>query len=221
MLVCHNEIGWLAVFYKTFAATPSSSFFFPKDVSSQQGFSKDCWRIISCRSIITIPHISFHYISLQYVSLQSYPINTYHVSIQYVSIQYLSVQCVSIQYVSSSFVSIQYVSVQYACTTRNGNECEYKTHPCIVFICRNGNECDYTKHILAYDCINRNGNEYQIIACHVISWLLGRNRRAGSAGYCSERAFPDFGMHAAIARRAVSFCWMNPLAGFGVDRTKL
>ena len=27
--------------------------------------------------------------------------------------------------------------------------------------------------------------------------------------------FPYFCMHAAVARRTFSFCWMNPLAGFG------
>ncbi len=31
----------------------------------------------------------------------------------------------------------------------------------------------------------------------------------------AKRTFPHFGMHAAVARRTFSFCWMNPLAGCG------
>ena len=31
----------------------------------------------------------------------------------------------------------------------------------------------------------------------------------------TKLTFPYFCMHAAVARRAFSFCWMNPLAGFG------
>ena len=31
----------------------------------------------------------------------------------------------------------------------------------------------------------------------------------------TKLTFPYFCMHAAVARRTFSFCWMNPLAGFG------
>ena len=31
----------------------------------------------------------------------------------------------------------------------------------------------------------------------------------------AKLTFPYFCMHAAVARRTFSFCWMNPLAGFG------
>ena len=31
----------------------------------------------------------------------------------------------------------------------------------------------------------------------------------------AKLTFPYFCMHAAVAKRTFSFCWMNPLAGFG------
>ena len=113
---------------------------------------------------IGIPSITYHFNKL--------PLNTIqYVSIQNVPIQSLSVHCSSIQY-----VSIQYVCCMYR-TSRNGNECEYKTYPCIVCISRNGNECEYKTYpcISTYHCIKKNGREYQIIPHHFISLLLAGN----------------------------------------------
>ena len=113
---------------------------------------------------IGIPSITYHF--------NKFPLNTIqYVSIQNVPIQSLSVHCNSIQY-----VSIQYVCCMYR-TSRNGNECEYKTYPCIVCISRNGNECEYKTYpcISTYHCIKKNGREYQIIPHHFISLLLAGN----------------------------------------------
>ena len=92
--------------------------FFPKRRFVAGFFRRLLAYIISCISISIIPHILFQYASLQYVSFQY----------------------VSIQYASSSRVSIQYISIQYVlvCISRNGNECECKTYPCIVCISWNG-----------------------------------------------------------------------------------
>ena len=110
--------------------------FFPKDVSSQ-GSSENCLRM---------SHRAYQYVSIQYAR------------------SYVSIQCVSIQKV--------YIS-------RNGNVCECKTY--INTYPFNTQDHTYpfntypfkryasagmamyvnAKHILAYHCISRNGNEYE------------------------------------------------------------
>ena len=86
-----------------------------------------------------------------------------------------------------------YVSIQDKCISRNGNECKYKTYPCISLhqqelqwiwiqnislhiIASAGMAMNVnTRHILAYHCISRNCNEseyktYPCISLHQQEW---------------------------------------------------
>ena len=109
-------VGTTWVYHQCSSRPGNESSIFPKRRFVAGFFRRLLAYIISCISISIIPHILFQYASLQYVSFQY----------------------VSIQYASSSRVSIQYISIQYVCISRNGNECECKTYPCIVCISWNG-----------------------------------------------------------------------------------